>query len=54
MNGTEIPTSRYYELKPSDGKRSLGEFICYELIKCGTVLKFGLSTREYVLLNEQA
>ncbi|GHJ88598.1 hypothetical protein NliqN6_5000 [Naganishia liquefaciens] len=36
VNGTEIPASRYYELKQSD------------------VIKFGESTREYVLLHEES
>lgn len=34
VNGSRIPTSRYYELKPAD------------------VLKFGLSSREYVLMHD--
>ncbi|KAF9201859.1 hypothetical protein BGZ49_007940 [Haplosporangium sp. Z 27] len=36
VNGTQIPASRYYELKLSD------------------VIKFGASTREFVLLHESA
>ncbi|KAF9304012.1 Smad nuclear-interacting protein 1 [Mortierella antarctica] len=36
VNGTQIPATRYYELKLSD------------------VLKFGASTREFVLLHESA
>jgi len=36
VNGEQIPTSRFYELRASD------------------VIKFGLSTREYVLLHDDA
>ena len=54
VNDEAIPTTRYYELKSGDGKRS--GLVCLLSIApdghCFSVIKFGQSTREYVLLND--
>ena len=52
VNDEAIPTSRFYELKPSDGLSSfllISAFISQGFL----VLKFGQSTREYVLLHDE-
>lgn len=57
VNGVEIPASRYYELKASDGASSLQRSQSSQLAKLAfllLVLKFGQSSREYVLLHEEA
>lgn len=53
VNDERIPESRYYELKASDGEE------WFYRVKMATdmrfkVIKFGQSTREYVLLHEDA
>ena len=53
VNDEIIPVSRYYELRPSDGKT----FSFAQLLPAYTlhlVIKFGQSLREYVLLHDDA
>lgn len=50
VNNEQIPVSRYYELKASDGR--LGPLAVGMHLIPSLVLKFGQSTREYVLLQE--
>lgn len=55
VNDEVIPVSRYYELKAGDGNYAfLSTAPIFSLILSNLVIKFGLSTREYVLLNDEA
>ena len=54
VNGDAIPTSRYYELKAGDGaflRVSRSSVSQHSSIR--SVLKFGTSNREYVLLHDE-
>lgn len=57
VNDETIPTTRFYELKPSDGTyvhpllRQVTVIDTFCIITI--VLKFGQSTREYVLLHDE-
>jgi smad nuclear-interacting protein 1 len=53
VNEETIPASRYYELKASDGELS-SIFYLNRTNSTPPVLKFGQSTREYVLLHDSA
>lgn len=55
VNDETIPTSRYFELKLGDGTFP-GLHTCYGWVYSSgfTVIKFGESAREYVLLSEDA
>ncbi|KAF7346549.1 FHA domain-containing protein [Mycena sanguinolenta] len=52
VNDEAIPVSRYYELKASDGKSFIPQLA--HPSEPLAVIKFGQSTREYVLLHEEA
>ena len=52
VNGETIPASRYYELKLNDSECFGGSFLQFALSFPLTVIKFGLSAREYVLLHD--
>lgn len=53
VNDEAIPVSRYYELKASDGEL-VQEYFERHTDLCLLVIKFGQSTREYVLLHDEA
>jgi smad nuclear-interacting protein 1 len=53
VNGEAIPTSRYYELKASDGASMKCVGIGVRVLTTYPVLKFGTSNREYVLLHDE-
>lgn len=55
VNDEAIPVSRYYELKAGDGAflyRLHGACELTDILPA--VIKFGQSTREYVLLHDEA
>lgn len=52
VNDETIPPSRYYELKQSDGASCLRTIL--HVLRVETVIKFGLSVKEYVLLHDDA
>ncbi|KAJ7600830.1 smad nuclear interacting protein 1 [Mycena floridula] len=53
VNDQPIPVSRYYELRAGDGQLSSTPKMSVLLIVF-SVIKFGLSAREYVLLHDEA
>ena len=53
VNQEVVPAARYYELKAGDGDYLISDLVNRRLI-VEAVIKFGLSTREYVLLHEEA
>ena len=57
VNREAIPTSRYYELRASDGPFSITHpALCTGslIYVYSAVIKFGDSPREYVLLHDEA
>ena len=56
VNDGAIPTSRYYELRASDGSFAFGcpNCRCPIIYVYSAVIKFGDSPREYVLLHDEA
>lgn len=54
VNDEKIPVSRYYELKASDGMSRVNCTLPLKLADQSIVIKFGQSTREYVLLHDEA
>ena len=55
VNDEAIPTSRYYELKASDGQSHFRQSSPVSIIHAhSVVIKFGDSPREYVLLHDEA
>ena len=55
VNDEAIPVPRYYELKASDGSSTFELSSRFSIIHTHTtVIKFGDSPREYVLLHDEA
>lgn len=52
VNEEIVPAARYYELKPGDGEPLISDPVTPRPTS-RAVIKFGLSTREYVLLHDE-
>ena len=53
VNDEKVPAARFYELRAGDGQLLLAFQSCDKTDLFLSVIKFGLSNREYVLLNEE-